>query len=50
MKDLLIGLLLGYLLGSHITGSTALAELEGYDLIGITRALEKIATAITGIP
>lgn len=46
MKDLLIGLLLGFLLGSYFTGSSAMAELDGYDLNKIARALDGIASAI----
>ncbi len=50
MKDLLIGLLVGFLLGSYMTGSVALGELDSLDLRGIVNALGRIEGAINMIP
>ncbi len=50
MKDLLIGLLVGFLLGSYMTGSVALGELGLFDIAKIVSALGGIETAIYRIP
>ncbi len=49
MKDLLIGLILGFLLGSYLAGSTVMAELNSFDILSISGALSDIASAIDRI-